>query len=355
MSQVLLDIRMFMRIFIAVFTMLVFSSLSFGATAPITSLQSIDPEYREAAPHLYFDYTDDEAVKRKQQELTVPAIPSGVKLKKINVPETSDTPAFEMSIYTPRGEMRSSAPLVLMLHGGGFLFRNGYYFYQTFQNLADRLKAFVAVPRYRLSTESPFPSQLLDAAEALKYLYNHGRNIDKRLNTDNILVMGESAGGLLAASLCIFNLEGEKIPVKGQILIYPMLDSRTGTEDSPYRLGHTGEILWPASTNVYAWEKLRGGQVIEEKMLPLFSPALADADSLSGLPPTLIYVGDLDLFVNEDLSYASHLIEAGVDVTVHAVHGLYHCFDYVNEQGRATKKYFEELEYFVRQHTQPLE
>ncbi len=116
-------------------------------------------------------------------------------------------------------------------------------------------------------------------------------------------VMGESAGGGLAAALALLARDRREHKLTFQHLIYPMLDDRTCVTRSPL-LG-----VAPGSPDVSPYA------------------AAARATDLSGLPPTFISTGALDLFVEEDMEYARRLIRAGVSVEIHVYAGAYHAFD----------------------------
>lgn len=120
-----------------------------------------------------------------------------------------------------------------------------------------------------------------------------------------------------------------------------MLDCRTGSKDSLYNAPHTGHVCWDAPNNAYAWSKLRGSTPIPAAMMPYFSPSLAE--NLANLPPALIYVGGLDLFVLEDLAYAGKLIEAGNDTTVYVVPGLFHAFEKQYPDGAESREFWQRI------------
>ena len=120
-----------------------------------------------------------------------------------------------------------------------------------------------------------------------------------------------------------------------------MLDYRTATENSPYHTQQTGHICWPRSSNKYAWEVLRGGQNLSGKMLGYYSPTFAE--DFANLPPAFIYVGGLDLFVNEDIDYAAKLTEANVDTELHVIPGLYHAFEIAAPEAGQSKIFWQRV------------
>lgn len=301
--------------------------------AEIKTIDKVAEDYQEAAyGFMIHNYTSD-ADLEKIAKFGIPEIPAESKPETVLVKGTEEKIDIPLYIYRPKNSENKKLPVLYYSHGGGYLLRLALNNYQSYQSLADNLNAAVVVPKYRLSTEAPFPAALKDVYNGLIYLKKEGKKLN--LDSDKIILIGDSAGGGLSTSLALYNRDNAGIKILGQILIYPMLDSRTGSEDSLYNAPFTGEIAWNAQTNKFAWEKLRGNKKISNEMLPYFSPA--QAQNLKNLPPAFIYVGGLDLFVNEDLDYASRLIEAGITTELHLVPGLYHVFDMANPEAQQSK------------------
>ena len=83
--------------------------------------------------------------------------------------------------------------------------------------------------------------------------------------------------------------------------------------------------VWNRNANVAGWSALLGKPAGSDDVSPYASPARAD--DLSGLPPAFIIVGELDLFVDEDIDYAQRLAQAGVPVELHVFPGAFHGSD----------------------------
>lgn len=104
-----------------------------------------------------------------------------------------------------------------------------------------------------------------------------------------------------------------------QYLAEPMLDHRSSASDHP----HTGHFGWTHDHNRFGWDALLGD--MDRSAVPGHtSPALAE--DLSGLPPTYIHIGAIDLFLEESLEYARRLTRAGVPVELHVWPGAFHAF-----------------------------
>jgi acetyl esterase/lipase len=181
--------------------------------------------------------------------------------------------------------------------------------------LSRHLDVVVAAVDYRLAPEHPYPAALEDAVAALRWLA--GR---PEVDADRIALVGDSAGGGLAAGLAFFVREhGASRPVL-QVLSYPMLDDRTtdgGVDPGVLR-------LWNQRSNRFGWAAYLGGRTGDE--VPA-TAAPARAEDLTGLPPTWIGVGTNDLFHAENVAWAQRLQAAGVPCELVVVDGAYHGFD----------------------------
>ncbi|WP_083836074.1 alpha/beta hydrolase fold domain-containing protein [Sphingomonas elodea] len=142
------------------------------------------------------------------------------------------------------------------------------------------------------------------------------------VDRERIALMGESAGGGHAAMLAIAARDRGEVPLVLQLLVYPMLDDRTGSTRMPPDL--VGAIGWTPAQNRFGWSSFLG--------VPAGSPSVpygsvpARVADLRGLPPAFIGVGSIDLFVEEDMDYARRLIGAGVSTDLLVVPGAYHGF-----------------------------
>ena len=218
---------------------------------------------------------------------------------------------------------KCDAPVVLYLHGGGFLGGRPEV-PSHFLQIAQHVGATLVSVDYRLATQTCFPGPQEDCYEALSWVVEN----PARLGSDptRVSLMGESAGGGLAAATALMNRDRDQHQIKSQILIYPMLDCRTGTEFAPVSNAYTGEMVWTREFNKMGWNALRGPADVEPEPAEYFSPSAAS--DLSNLPPTFIAVGTRDLFLEEDVDYALKLARSGVSVECviypDGVHGFDH-------------------------------
>jgi acetyl esterase len=231
--------------------------------------------------------------------------------------------ALEVYCYDPAPGATGRAAL-LHIHGGGMVIGSARDMVHGPSLLAAKLGIPVASVEYRLAPETPFPGPQEDCLAALQWLAGSGA-AGLGVDPSRIAVIGESAGGGLAAATALMARDNGGPPLAAQILVYPMLDHRTGGAGCPYRNRSTGEFIWSRTSNQFGWAALRGSYAADDHRKGWFSPSLAD--DLAGLPPTLILTGSLDLFFDEDLDFARRLVDAGVPVELHSYPGAVHGFD----------------------------
>lgn len=254
---------------------------------------------------------------------------------KLTAPGKGRQPAVDLYVYYPSGGKNQKWPVVYFMHGGGYLIGNARQNNESLAELANLNQVAVVSVEYRLASQAPFPADIDDAYHGLAYMLNHADKF--KINPDKFVLMGESAGGGLAARLALKVRDRGEFKPKGQVLVYPMLDYRTGTPQSPYKNSFTGEFVWTAAMNRIGWDTLKGGQNISAAQMPYYSPSVAT--NLTGLPRTYIMVGSLDLFANEDLDYANRLVQAGVPTDLQLISGVYHAFELVNPASPQTRAY----------------
>ena len=283
-------------------------------------------------------------------------VPLGTSNKDLGVENTEPKNAEKLTIDAGQGEKKldmyvfrpakvrdgEKTPVIYFIHGGGYHFGNTAMDESKIQGVADGSNVTVISPDYTLSLDPSYkyPMELEEVYAGLLYVYQHADelNVDK----DNIVIEGESAGGGLTARLALYNRDRGEVPLKGQVLIYPMLDYRTGGEADIYNNEYAGEFVWTKENNVFGWGKLLAGQekkLTDEEMI-YFSPATATAEQLKGLPETFMIVGSLDLFCGEDMDYARKLMEAGVFTELFVEPGVPHAYEYL-EGTPQTKRFYE--------------
>lgn len=251
----------------------------------------------------------------------LPPLLQDVPVMKYEVPVGKGQP--DVTVFVVNARRGASRPAILHMHGGGFIAGQVRYEIGKLQQLAKTLDCIVASVEYRLAPETRYQGSTEDTYAALRWLHADATALG--VDRARIAILGGSAGGGHAALLAIKARDRAEIPVVLQVLLYPMLDDRTGSTIMPP--APLGTVGIPPALNAYGWRSFLGtepgGAHVPSDAVP------ARNRNLSGLPPTFIGVGGIDLFVGEDMEYASRLSSAGVATELLVVPGAYHGFEQV--------------------------
>ncbi len=222
-------------------------------------------------------------------------------------------------LYQPT-ERPDTLPALLWIHGGGYVLGSVERDDFLAAHLAKVAQCVVASVEYRLAPEHPFPAPVEDCYAALKWLATHTGELG--VEPSRIAIGGASAGGGLAAGLALLTRDRAEVELAFQLLIYPMIDDRNVAPASD-TLPDT--FVWTRENNLMGWRAYLGREPGGADVSPY--AAAARADDLAGLPPAYIPVGDLDLFLDENIEYAQRLLAAGVPTELHVYPGGYHGFN----------------------------
>ncbi|MEM0986356.1 MAG: alpha/beta hydrolase [Pseudomonadota bacterium] len=260
---------------------------------------------------------------------------TGVVQETRNVPSVAGGPDIPVLVTRPMSGADSGAqkPAVLHVHGGGMVMGSPGMNAAANADMARALDCVVVGPDYRLAPETTFPGPLEDCYSALSWMVSPASGLD--VDPTRVVALGDSAGGGLAAATALYARDRGGAALAGQLLVFPMLDHRTGGPDDPYGNPAVGEFIWTRGHNQFGWSALRGAYDLSDGRVGWFSPSLA-AD-LSGLPPTTILTGSLDLFLDENFDYASRLVKAGAPVEFVSYPGAIHAFPVMADTGVATR------------------
>jgi acetyl esterase/lipase len=248
---------------------------------------------------------------------------------------------IEVLVVTPTAGP-GPRPAVLTLHGGGMCVGTAQLEIEPAARIACETGAVMVMPNYRLAPEHPFPAAFDDCMASLRWMREHCEELG--IDVDRVAVFGASAGGGLTAAVAQRAFD-ERIPLRAQVMIYPMLDDRTVLRE---RHGGRGELVWTPRSNRFAWTAYLGRE-----------PRLADAPTyaaparrveLSGLAPAWIGIGDLDLFYEECVDYAERLAADGVACELVTVPGMYHTADGLRRKAPTIRRFYAAMDEFLRTH-----
>ena len=246
-------------------------------------------------------------------------IPDTLASTLVSCPAEGAHPSVDLRVMHPR-DAKAPMPLFYWIHGGGYVLgtaKQGDLFTLT---AAQQLGCFAASVEYRLAPEAAYPEPLDDCYRGLKYLLDNAAEFN--IDPTKVIIGGVSAGGGLAAGLGLLVRDRAEFSLLGQVLLYPMLDD-TNVAPASETLGDT--LVWSRKANLFGWQSYLG-EAFGSDDVPIYA-APARAEDLSGLAPTYMPVGDLDLFLQEDIAYAQKLTQAGVPTHFHVYPGAFHGFN----------------------------
>jgi acetyl esterase len=214
-------------------------------------------------------------------------------------------------------EEKNQTKALLYFHGGGFFLDGTAVHLRIIRNIAKEINQKVFFVKYHLVPKHPFPSALYDCYHAL--LWVHQNKDSLKIDPFGISVMGDSAGGNLAAAVSLLSRDQNGPKIHKQLLIYPVLDIN---QNSKSMLEFTDSPVWNSKLNAEMWKLyLKNG---DHGLLKYASPSLS---SLENLPETYIETAEYDCLKDEAKEYEKRLKKAGVKVTSFHTKGSFHGYD----------------------------
>jgi acetyl esterase len=244
-----------------------------------------------------------------------------VSYEDMTIPQQTGGHPIPIRIYRPHDTLQSGGAIVFF-HGGGFMVGDLNVEHYRCVKWAKDTKTMVVSCDYRLSPENRYPAALEDCTGCFQWVAANAARLG--IDPSRIVVAGVSAGGTLAASLCLFNRDrGLRAPCL-QMLIYPALDDRmTSLSMNTY----TDQPGWTQVDTKHMWAHYLGSD--RGSVSPYAAPARAR--DLSGLPPAYIMTAEFDPLRDEATDYALRLAAAGLPVDFRSFAGTFHGFDVVRE------------------------
>ncbi len=228
------------------------------------------------------------------------------------VPGPDGGPDLRVRVYRPVG-VDGARPGIYLIHGGGMVLGDIEGEDATATMLCDAVGAVVVSVEYRLAPEYPHPAPVEDCYAGLVWTARNTTELG--IDPTRLALYGGSAGGGLALGTALLARDRGFPQLAFLMPIYPMIDDRNETPSS-HEITDVG--IWDRSGNLEAWAWYLGGAAADQYAAP------ARAQDLSGLPPTYIDVGTVDLFRDEDIAFAARLMQAGVPTELHVNPGSYH-------------------------------
>ena len=261
----------------------------------------------------------------KAAEVLEPPRAPLARVENLTVPAGCGTPLPARLYANAPANPHARLPVLLYLHGGGFVIGGMETHDSLCRQLALRSGGAVLALDYRLAPEHRFPTAVDDAWAAMRWLASEGAEA-LGLDGTRLAVGGDSAGGTLAAT-CAIHARDTGLPLALQLLITPGTTAHLGTPS--HRLFANGFLLDAANVAWFFDHYIDYHHRHDWRFAPL------EADDLDGLAPACVILAECDPLVDEGLAYADKLRAAGVPVALELYRGLTH--DFI-KMGRALKE-----------------
>lgn len=223
-------------------------------------------------------------------------------------------------VYTPLDAEDFPLPVSVYFHGGGFVIANLDTYDSSCRAIANAAGCLVVSVAYRQAPEAPYPAAVDDAYAATQYIIENAGLING--DPERVAVVGESAGGNLAAVVSLLARDqGGSSPIH-QVLVYPVA-TFAPEGDATQSIEQFSDAM-PLNAAMLEWF---GSYYLTDPTIassdPYVSPAIAD---LTGLPPATVILAEIDPLHDQGEIFAQQLTDAGVDTTVTTYEGVTHEF-----------------------------
>lgn len=299
----------------------------------------IDPESRQPLDELLavlpggFNAIPDIVARRDAFTQMIAAIEvppnQNVTYEDRTAPGPAGAPDISVRVYRPVNAS-GTLPGVYYIHGGGMIFGSVETENAEAEQVCEEVGAVVVSVEYRLAPEHPHPAQSEDCYAGLVWMARNAAELG--FDPGRLAVYGGSAGGGLVIAATLLARDRGFPAIRFQMPIYPMIDDTNETRSS-HEITDVG--VWDRPANIEAWQWYLGGGKPDQYAAP------ARAEDLSGLPPAFIDVGTVDMFRDEDITFATRLMQAGVPTELHVNPGAYHASEVLAPQAELSARIWE--------------
>ncbi|GAA0673046.1 alpha/beta hydrolase [Streptomyces thermocarboxydovorans] len=252
-----------------------------------------------------------------------------------------DHPEQAVRLYVPEGD--GPFPVVVYFHGGGFVGGGLDVVEEPCRALANDTGALVVAATYRRAPEARFPAATDDTFAALRWSF--ASVAEHRGDPERIAVMGDSAGGYLAAVAAVRARDAGLPALRAQVLVYPLIDPVADTAPQGVRRGLRHP---PRRPEVVRRTVHRLAGAVTDPWL-----AVNRTPSLENLPPALILTNEYDTLRDEAEDYGRRLAAAGVETTVSRFDGMVHGVYWMSAAIPRQKEYRDAISAFLKDRLAP--
>ena len=249
---------------------------------------------------------------------------AGLQCEQVYVPSRDDDYSIRVRVYKPTDHNKDNKdnkqPLLLYIHGGGYLFGMPEISHSSIEQFISTRACVVLAPDYRKAFTKPYPAGLNDCYDTVLWAIDHADELG--IDATKIIVAGHSAGGGLTAALTLKARDSQDFKVAFQMPLYPMIDDQQPNDpqraiDSP---------VWNTEMNTLGWGAYLADLIKNGDEIPSYAAPIRN-QIYENFPPTITFVGTLEPFYRETLSYVNALKKAGIEVAFKEYPNCFHGFD----------------------------
>ena len=227
---------------------------------------------------------------------------------------TADLPVW---IYRPQKKLDGLHPALVYFHGSGWVVSNIETADSFSRALANRTGCVIIAVNYQKAPEHKFPQPFDDCYSATEWVFDHAKELC--IDSTRIGLLGDSAGGNLAAAVALKARDQNGPAIKLQLLVYPAVSF---SWDTPSYIQNAEGYGLQRAGMIYFWNHYM--KQPSDAMNPYFSPL--SATDHSNLPAAFIVAAEYDPLCDDARNYARRLEESGVRVTFSLYQGMIHGF-----------------------------
>ena len=289
----------------------------------------------DLTPHIINNYRDSITQRHLACFKHVHLLDEKLNTSVVNILSEGSKKKITLHIASPK-TCSAKSPVGLFIHGGGWCAGSLQSFGLFAKRLAIASESIIVSVDYGLAPENPFSDGLNDCQIALKWIIKNVSNCP--------FVIGDSAGGNLAAALCLMEKQLTQF-ISAQILLCPLLDPCNTSYPSRQQFGQGDFLLNEAELKQFCDLYLSNAN---QRNNPLFAPVLAS--DLAHLPATLILTAECDMMRDEGEHYSQLLIQAGVSTKYKMFSKTIHDFMVFGDKIPLSHSALKAVSEFIKKH-----
>lgn len=282
---------------------------------------------QSSIPPLIFQlpYEQGRKVLEEAQNSPVYKYPADISSCKIDTGAYGSIPVY---FVVPK-DCKVIENVIFYIHGAGWVFGSFHTHEKLVRELSVRTNSLVVFPEYTRSPEAKYPVAIRQCFFILSHLWEIIENNFRYIDTNNLIIAGDSVGGNMAISMVLLANNKKEIKIQKLLLYYPVTNACFDTPS--YRQFAKNYYLYREGM-MWFWKQYTTSMADRNEITA--SPLRAELNDLRGFPETMIINGQADVLRSEGEAFGERLRLAGVSVTAIRIQGIIHDFVMLNSLDR---------------------